>query len=755
MRREYCSKGAEESKGEESESKKLYVRAYDEFLNGRPEEASALLDQIAKEDEHYTLVLALRGRIAMLQERLEEAMEYFEESLELNDANPVAYYYKASLHEMLGETAEAIQSLADCIDVDPDFAVARTELASHLISTGAFQEAIKHCDYCLQSHPSMEQALYWKAYALYHMQRYQEALKILELYDDYADTYAVRLAALAGETELALGNITKAKSYFVKAYKENRYVFPDRSLCKLAVLTSEAGNTAEALRMMQDRLMEEAALQHHLKEETAASLKLNHKEQPPKIDLSASVTMRHKNKRDTESYALILCVYAGLQWSSGDSDGAIHTLEDSFQTEPKNSLIAYRYISYLFRLRLFDKMLDALSPGGVTGPELFPNDSNLLLWRLSILLRLNNPKEVLEIVEKEALNSEPISSSSSASVGTKSSQKSSTSSLDTKVNQLEETSGIPRPNLEIWKMSALSLLGGPSELEEASRIYQQIQHEAMSGNLTKDPREIVCIASAAVKMKKEEEATSLIKKQIVTLSNSGPDALALGYDFVEHNLAEKDGEGKLRNWVLVQIAARFPNDYYFLNDLANLRVMLGDFDFAITVWKHIAKLYPSNASAWNSIGNCYAAQFKHLEALAQFKRAQQCDFPDHIIYESSVKEAVTLLFLQRFEQALDKFENVISASSSSPFVPSDIGYRAYGAVLSGQFEQVFGSPVPEKYFDLEAAVPLLKAAASNRCARFSDLPDTLEMLVTTLTKLGQHDEAKRYQQQLDQYLPSE
>lgn len=345
-----------------------YMKAYEEYCEGRPDAAEKILDTIDASDQYYALALALRGRISTLHKDYKKALEWFEESLKVNDATSLTYYYKASVHEILKEHNEAIRSLSDCVDIDPDFALARTDLAGHYVAIGDYQTAIDHCNYCLQSIPAMEQALYWKAKALYELKRYAEAMKILEIYNDYADTFAVRLAALAGDVQLAMGDEAKAKDYYQKGYKENMDQFPDTSLVKLCKIHLNQGAVTEAMKLMRMRIIEEEAL--------------------------AAV--------NSECLDLLFKCYANVRYHNGDVKGAIQYYQRSLEVNKKQLDAWLELIRLLMETQqsqpCYDSILAALT--------VFPLENGLRKLKVALATELNYTEDAL--AELESLqNDEP------------------------------------------------------------------------------------------------------------------------------------------------------------------------------------------------------------------------------------------------------------------------------------------------------------------------------------------------------------
>jgi len=73
-------------------------------------------------------VLFKMGYVLALQERNEEALEYFKEALEADDANPFTHLEMALIYITEGEKASARTHLNAALEIDPDLENAKKEL---------------------------------------------------------------------------------------------------------------------------------------------------------------------------------------------------------------------------------------------------------------------------------------------------------------------------------------------------------------------------------------------------------------------------------------------------------------------------------------------------------------------------------------------------------------------------------------------------------------------------------------------------
>lgn len=695
---------------EDYANKPLYLRAYDEYTNNRPDVALELLEQVKEDDEHYSLALALKGRIAMLKEDMEAAMKYFESSLDINDANSLTYYYKASLHEMKGERDDALRCLLDAVDVDPEFALARTELAGLMVSIGDYKGAIDHCNYILQENPAMEQALYWKARALYFMGRFQESLKIVEMYDDYADTYAVRLASLAGEVQLALGQVKKAKTFFLKAYKENPSLFPDEALTKLAQLYVEEGRPAEAIRIMKARLFEVEALMYQNQPGSPMNAL-----QMPNIDLSASMTMKAGNV--TENLDLLYRAYGAIQFTAGDVDGSLKSLKQSLHFNPDQIDVHLEYARILIvGASAYDAAVTALEEA----EKHFPGDIGIRKMKITTLAGTGAVDEAFKILDE--LEAEPFGITQPTDAATRQQQ----------ITRNDGSLQMPADANSPYAPWRFILLVASDRMGEAESLYHAIINAAAY-----DPLGTLNLARGCLMIGKIDVCKQIVRQRLVGTQGMPLGLLSLVVHFVQYEMRDMD----LCSWVLTQIVKTSPSHVFFLSQLAQVRAQQGDLNFALTIWKHITSLVPQDAKPWQAVGDLYTLSLKHLEALTQYKRAQDCDGPDSIIFACAAKEAVSLIALGRFDAAIDKLETLTAGNSPNMQLFSDMALRTYGTLLAGQFKQRFGLEVPNKYVDVEGAIPLLKAATSERISSYSDLAATHETLAESLASIGRQDEA--------------
>lgn len=672
-----------------------------------------MLNQIGEEDEHYSLALALKGRIAMIKEDWEAAMKYFESSLDVNDANSLTYYYKASLHELKGERDEAIRCLMDAVDVDPEFALARAELAGHLVAIGDYNGALDHCNFILHSNPAVEQALYWKARALFLLGRNQEALKIVERYDDYADTYAVRLGALAGEVQHALDHPKEAKTFFLKAFKENPSLFPDEALVKLAKLYMDEGRPAEALRIMKARFFEIDALTSQLNN-SASSDVYNR----PNIDLSASVTLNAGSAN--ENLDLLHRAYGALLFNAGDVEASLASFKKSLDINPKQLDVHLEYVRLLIvGASAYDAALNALDEA----EKHFPADIGIKKMKITTLAGIGEVDAAWKILND--LEAEPFGITQPTDAATHV-ERTSTSDV-TK----QTATNIDSPLLP-WR---LVLLLASDKVGEAEQLFHQIYE-----NKAYDPLGTLNLARAAFMLGLADSCKHIVRHRLVSTPGMPLSILSLTVHFVEHEMQDLE----LNTWVLTQIAKQNPSHVYFLSQLARTRAANGDFDFAITVLKHVTTLVPYDAVAYETIGNYYTITLRHIEALTFYKRAQECEGPEPAIFVSATKEALSLIALGRFDNAIDKLEALTARVGPNIRLFSDIALRLYGTLLAGEFKEQFGFDVPNKYVDIESAIPILRAALSQNIASYTNRTATHQTLARCLQSIGRQSEADEH-----------
>jgi len=394
--------------------------------------------------------------------------------------------------------------------------------------------------------------------------------------------------------------------------------------------------------------------------------------------------LRNTSYETSDAMDLLQKCYGNIMYQSGDIPAAIEAYEQSLAVNPRQFEVHLEVIRLNMELSYLDRTYEAIK----RAEKYFPADMGLRKLKITALVDLQNNEEALKDLES-----------------------------------LEQEEPTEASSLSPWRCIALAAVGRQGEAEA---LFHQIKD-----NLAFDPLGTLTLARAALQLSSPESSMEIVKR-LTLVPNIPLSALGMATHFSLNILRS----ASTANHILTHIAKKHPTNAFYLSQLARLRQQMGDMRFAMTIWMHISKLVPGDARPWNAIGDLYSIEKKFLEALTQFKRAQECEGPEAAIHEAMAKEAVALLCLRRWDQAIEKLDKATQGPQYT-----DTVLRVYGAVLIGEMELLFGVHVPEEYTELEQAVPILKAALSNRVEQPGDRAPIHLMLTRTLLRLGRREEA--------------
>lgn len=107
-----------------------------------------------------------KGRVFFSQGRYEEALQAFDQSIQMNPNYAESWNYKGIVLLLTYEYEEAIKCFEVAIALDPSFATAWNTKAGALYAIGRYDEAIMACDRAIQLDPRSANAWYTKALIL-------------------------------------------------------------------------------------------------------------------------------------------------------------------------------------------------------------------------------------------------------------------------------------------------------------------------------------------------------------------------------------------------------------------------------------------------------------------------------------------------------------------------------------------------------------------------------------------------------------
>lgn len=144
-----------------------------------------------------------KGKAAFEQGQYEEAIRFFDSSLELEPDNPAPLYNKGTTLCGLGNYEEALSCLDRVIELDPEDTAALQNKGACLNGLGRYKDAIILFDNILKVDPGNLAAMTSKGVSLAYLSRYKEAISLFEkvLKRDPHNAEALRVKGLV-EQEL-------------------------------------------------------------------------------------------------------------------------------------------------------------------------------------------------------------------------------------------------------------------------------------------------------------------------------------------------------------------------------------------------------------------------------------------------------------------------------------------------------------------------------------------------------------------------
>ena len=147
-----------------------------------------------------------KGNKARMAGRLQEALEAFDNAIELKPDFALAYSLRGAIYYMLGNYEQAIKDLSQDIELKPDSPFAYIFRGAAQEMHGNYQEAIKDYTKAIELKPDYAEAYKLRGLAYGKLNNDQQVIKDLskaiELKPDYAEAYTLRAAFYS-----ALGNL--------------------------------------------------------------------------------------------------------------------------------------------------------------------------------------------------------------------------------------------------------------------------------------------------------------------------------------------------------------------------------------------------------------------------------------------------------------------------------------------------------------------------------------------------------------------
>ena len=156
------------------------------------------------------------GRYLYNEGHIEEAMEQYDKSIQINPNNSEAQYNLGLALADKGRFEEAIEKYRQAIQISPNYSEALSSLGAALVAKGRFEEAIECFRKAIQINPNFSDALFNLGVALAAQGRFEEAIKnyrqaiqINPKFSDALSNLGVALAA-QGRFDEAIENYRQA-----------------------------------------------------------------------------------------------------------------------------------------------------------------------------------------------------------------------------------------------------------------------------------------------------------------------------------------------------------------------------------------------------------------------------------------------------------------------------------------------------------------------------------------------------------------
>jgi tetratricopeptide (TPR) repeat protein len=119
--------------------------------------------------------LSARGLVEFHAERYAKALEYFEQAVGADGADPYALYYRGVTRGRLGDYTGAIADLRAAIGIDKEIKQAYLELGVALVQTGQYREAIPYLEQAQRVKDTEAQASFFLGLAQLHVDETEAA----------------------------------------------------------------------------------------------------------------------------------------------------------------------------------------------------------------------------------------------------------------------------------------------------------------------------------------------------------------------------------------------------------------------------------------------------------------------------------------------------------------------------------------------------------------------------------------------------
>jgi tetratricopeptide (TPR) repeat protein len=187
-----------------------------EYLEGRPKEAHALLQEALAKDSRDVDALVLRAQLLMREGDVLGAMQVATTALTAGPSSTEARLIVAEAHARRNELPDAIRNLNEALQLDPQLEPARLRLVQLQLLKGDVELAVRLSEEAVRSAPDSVAALLIRARARIAADKLPDAEADLKLLLQGAPNLAL-VHAQYGELHMRRKNLAAARSAFDRA----------------------------------------------------------------------------------------------------------------------------------------------------------------------------------------------------------------------------------------------------------------------------------------------------------------------------------------------------------------------------------------------------------------------------------------------------------------------------------------------------------------------------------------------------------
>lgn len=136
----------------------LVKRADEAFMKNDFEQAFFLLDEANVKDPKNPDILGKIGYILAKEDRINEAISYYQEALHVDKNNDIFHNALASLYRKIKEFSKAETHYKEAIEIDPNYEISYFNYANLLVDMERYMQAKEMYEKALQINPEFTQA---------------------------------------------------------------------------------------------------------------------------------------------------------------------------------------------------------------------------------------------------------------------------------------------------------------------------------------------------------------------------------------------------------------------------------------------------------------------------------------------------------------------------------------------------------------------------------------------------------------------